>query len=337
MSVEKPISIQTVIQQFPVMLAALDKTGIIRIWNTACELETGYSAETIIGNPKALLLLFPERNYREEIIKIWNQHQDFSQSIDQIKINCADGKQKYISLTIRVRKNPIIADLNIWGVGQDISEEKQLREDLYNSDIKFKTISKATNDVIWDWDLVNETLWWGEGIQKVFGFPATEVKDTIDWWVELLHPDDKQRVYSKLDAFKNGDADFWSDEYRFKRKNGSYAIVEDKGIIIRNEDGRAIRMIGGMVDQTQKKIQEQDLVIRNKQLAEFAFYNSHKIRGPLVRLLSCVELININETADEDLKMLLSQIKISAKEVDNMVKETGKIIASNRVEEKAIF
>jgi len=337
MSEEKPISLQTVIQQFPVMLAALDKTGVIRIWNTACEIETGYTAETIIGNPEALLLLFPERNYRDEIIKIWNQHQDFSQLIDQIKINCADGKQKFISLTIRVRKNPIIADLNIWGVGQDITEEIKLREELCNSDIKFKTISKATNDVIWDWDLINETLWWGEGIQKVFGFNAIDVKGTIGWWVGQLHPDDQQRVYSRLDAFKKGDTDFWTDEYRFKRKNGSYAIVEDKGIIIRNGEGKAIRMVGGMVDQTQKKIQEQDLVIRNKQLSEFAFFNSHKIRGPLVRLLSCVELISINENADEDLKMLLSQIKISAKEVDNMVKEAGKIIDSNRFVEKAIY
>jgi len=330
------VTIQTIIKQFPVMLAALDDSGVIRIWNEACEIETGYIAEKIINNPQALVILFPERNYREEIIRMWNQQHEDSKSFDQIKITCADGNEKYISLTIRIRKNPIVADLHIWGIGQDITEEKKLREDLNNSEIKFKTISKATNDVIWDFDLVNQQLWWGEGIQKVFGFPLVEVEDTLEWWVENLHPDDRERVSLRFNNFIKGEADFWTDEYRFKRKNGTYAIVEDKGIIIRNGEGTGIRAIGGMVDQTQKRIHEQDLVIRNKQLAEFAFYNSHKIRGPLVRLLSCVELISIEDNIDEDLKMMLSQIKISAKEIDNMIKEAGKIIASNRVEEKTL-
>jgi PAS domain S-box-containing protein len=332
MSEEAPNSIAAVIQQFPVMLAALDNTGIIRVWNKACEMVTGYSDQTIVGNPQALLLLFPERNYREEIIKIWNQQQEFTDSKDQIKVKCANGEEKYISLTIRARNNPILSNLNIWGIGQDITEERQLKEELYNSEIKFKTISKTTNDVIWDRDLVNNKFWWGEGIHKTFGFLSIEVKDNLDWWVDLLHPEDKERVYSKLNEFTNGDEDFWSDEYRIKRKNGTYAIVEDKGIIIRNGEGKAIRMIGGMADQTDKKMHTQDLIIRNMQLADFAFYNSHKIRGPLVRLLSCVDLISIDENPSEDLKLLLYQIKISATEVDQMIKEAGKIIAANRIE-----
>jgi PAS domain S-box-containing protein len=328
----EPVKLEVIIKQFPVMLAALDKEGIVRVWNDACEKITGYSSDQVIGKPQALVMFFPERDYRESIIKLWNQTHDFSETHDQIKIRCANGTDKYISLTIRYRNNPIIENLNIWGIGQNITTEKNLKEDLANSELKFKTISKATNDVIWDWDLVNDQLWWGEGIQKVFGFSSVEIDNTIDWWVNLLHPEDKNRVFLKLNDFKNGTVDFWTDEYRFKRKNGTYAIVEDKGIIIRDGAGVPTRMIGGMVDQTDKKVQERDLVIRNKQLSEYAFYNSHKIRGPLVRLLSCVELIKMEDYNDENLKILLTQIKLSAEEVDKMIKEAGKLIASNRLE-----
>ena len=74
-----------------------------------------------------------------------------------------------------------------------------------------------------------------------------------EWWLERLHPSFTDQVNEKLKQHVDLGKEFWSDEYMFRKKDGSYAYVFDKGYIIKNENGRPIRFIGGMVDITHVK------------------------------------------------------------------------------------
>ncbi|MDB5771186.1 MAG: hypothetical protein JWM42_1560 [Burkholderia sp.] len=131
-------------------------------------------------------------------------------------------------------------------------------ERLRESEERFKIIAKATTDAIWDWDLISGTLWWNENIHVLFGFSSTEIEADIEWWINRIHPEDKERIFSGIQAAIDGDDENWSDEYRFQRNDGTHAHILDRGFIIRGSDGKAVRVVGAMVDLSEQKKAEEE-------------------------------------------------------------------------------
>ncbi|WP_347269746.1 PAS domain S-box protein [Rhizorhabdus histidinilytica] len=133
--------------------------------------------------------------------------------------------------------------------------DPELRESL----ARFHAIARATGDVVWDWDLATDSLWWNDNFQFLFGYAAREIEPTIESWTNRIHPDDHDRVIAKIHAAIDGGRRTWSDEYRFRRKNGSYAEIFDRGQVLRDPSGRGARMVGMMQDITGRKQTEDAL------------------------------------------------------------------------------
>ncbi len=128
----------------------------------------------------------------------------------------------------------------------------------------FQSVAAATNDTIWDWNLETDSFWWRDGFANLFGWAAMEVETTIQTWIRQIHPQDRSRVVDGIYAvIRDGGTD-WTDEYRFVRDNGSISHVLDRGQVIRDAEGKGIRMVGGMMDLTASK------------LAEEALFSSHR-------------------------------------------------------------
>ena len=144
---------------------------------------------------------------------------------------------------------------------------KHLREAaIRDSEERYRLINLATNDAVWDWDLTKNTLWWNDGVQRLFGYPADEVATDLGWWVDRVHPDDRARVHDSLHKAADTNAGRWQEDYRFRRRDGSYADVQDRGYVMRNESGATVRMIGMMQDiserrQAQREIDAQRLKV----------------------------------------------------------------------------
>ncbi|MGE0369416.1 MAG: PAS domain S-box protein, partial [Candidatus Dadabacteria bacterium] len=133
------------------------------------------------------------------------------------------------------------------------------REAHRESEERFRFLAKATTDAIWDWDLKTNSLWWNEGFETLFGFAPNEIESGIESWYNRIHPEDRERVTVGIhDAIDSGEEEWW-DEYRFFRKDGSSAYVLDRGYIIQDDDGKPVRMIGGMTDQSERKRSEDKL------------------------------------------------------------------------------
>ncbi|UHC18039.1 PAS domain S-box protein [Methylobacterium currus] len=123
---------------------------------------------------------------------------------------------------------------------------------------RYRRAAQATRDAIWDWDFSTDHVLWNEALEAAYGHPLAAVAPTGAWWIDHIHPDDRARIDASIHAVIDGAGTVWSDEYRFRRADGSYAHVFDRGSVIRDEAGRAVRMIGAMLDLTERRRAEAD-------------------------------------------------------------------------------
>jgi PAS domain S-box-containing protein len=146
-----------------------------------------------------------------------------------------------------------------FGTCTDITDLRQTEEALRVSEERFRTLAKATNDAVWDWDLGTNKVWWNEGVLTLFGYRLETNETAPDWWLERVHPDDHAAVEAFFFDVVRGTGLTWVDEYRFRCADGSYKDVYDRGYVLRNAEGRATRMIGAMLDITARKRAEEAL------------------------------------------------------------------------------
>ncbi|HEV8266247.1 MAG TPA: PAS domain S-box protein [Gemmatimonadales bacterium] len=145
------------------------------------------------------------------------------------------------------------------GVSTDVTTRKGAERALRESDARLRLVSRATNDAVWDWDLVTDAVWWGEGFRTLFGYTAEEIEPGIESWHNRLHPEDRDRVIDRIHSAINEGRTFWVDEYRFRRRDGTYADIYDRGYVIHSADHRPMRMVGSMMDVTDRKRAEAQL------------------------------------------------------------------------------
>ncbi|MBC7722025.1 MAG: PAS domain S-box protein [Pedobacter sp.] len=172
-----------------------------------------------------------------------------------------DGTLTIFSLTYKPALNEQGIIIGVFTTVKDITEEAQILSKIKESNQRYEYVTKATSDAIWDWDLTNDKVIWGEGFQTIFGHNLTEIKADISFKLNHFHPDDKDRVsQSFLKTVKAGQCN-WEEEYRFLKADKTYAHVITKGLIIYDENFCGIRMVGGTRDITNQKKEEQRLQI----------------------------------------------------------------------------
>ena len=136
-------------------------------------------------------------------------------------------------------------------------EAERLTADLRSVQQRDRMLERASNDAIWDWELNSGQLVWNEAVQVMFRYSAEQVTNRLEWWTERLHPDDRRRVLNGREMAVQTGGEFWADEFRFRRGDGTYASVIDRGYIMHDRQGLAMRMIGSMVDITSQKETEE--------------------------------------------------------------------------------
>jgi PAS domain S-box-containing protein len=123
---------------------------------------------------------------------------------------------------------------------------------------RFEAVSQASSDVIWDFDIVRDTLWASDGLKRVFGLDPEAMYRGLENWTARIHPQDIDDVMASFDDLLAGKRTDWNQVYRFQRGDGSYAIVRDAGTAIFDESGRPVRMLGSLIDITeQMRLEEQ--------------------------------------------------------------------------------
>ena len=147
---------------------------------------------------------------------------------------------------------------------QDISERKKSEELIQMSNERFELVTSATNDVIWDWDIKTNHLWWNSNYYSYFGYSESQASKDISSWQDYVHPDDKERVISGIRACFAEKRNSWRDEYRFIKADGTEAFILDYGNILYDKESEPYRMVGAMLDISSRKKQEEELQQSNE-------------------------------------------------------------------------
>jgi PAS domain S-box-containing protein len=220
-----------------------------------------------------------------------------------------------------------------------IIESKRAEEELSISNERYMLATKASNDAIWDRDLHTGLYFWGEGFYHLFGHnPGPKVR-TKKFWEMHVHPDDRSKLLKNIDRFiRRKDKGLWLEEYRFRKADGRYALISDKGFLVFGKDGRVIRMVGSMQDITEKREMEKRLLKRelNKQkiIAQAMVDAQEKERAEIGKelhdninqILSTTKLYL--ELAKNDHKERLSLISRSADNIHEAIHEIRNISRS---------
>lgn len=218
-------------------------------------------------------------------------------------------------------------------ITERVAAEGALRE----GEERYRLATRATQDAIWDWDLITDKLWWNEGIQKIFGYPADVVGPYINWWYERVHPEDRERVTSGLYSSIDKGEEFWSDEYRYLRADGSYAYVFDRGYLMHDDRGKPVRMVGAISDLTERKQAEEQIKKSLKEKEVLLKEIHHRVKNNLQIVSS---LLNLQSGYTSD-KKTLEMFRESENRVKSMAliherlyqsKDLGKINFANYIQ-----
>jgi PAS domain S-box-containing protein len=131
--------------------------------------------------------------------------------------------------------------------------------EIKESNERYDIVAKATSDTIWDWKIEEDSIIWNKGIYSIFGYQNEDVGSTSKWWFDRIHPEDSLKMSVKLYSFLEQKTEKWQDEYRFQCADGSYKYVFDRGFLVKDANGKPVRMIGAIQDVTKQKEEEQRL------------------------------------------------------------------------------
>ena len=136
---------------------------------------------------------------------------------------------------------------------------QKISKSLEETNQRYEFVNKATSDVIWDLDLQTNEMFHGDGFKTIFGYDSPANSNESQQWHKYIHPEDFDRIENNFKNFIDNNVNYWSDEYRYLKSDGAYAIILDKAYVIRDERGVAIRMVGAMQDITKIREEEEHL------------------------------------------------------------------------------
>ena len=316
----------------------VDNQWTVKYWNRAAERIIGIPAKDMIGKnlwkefPSALPLEFYSI-YHNKIIGDNPAHREeylgkMGSWFDVIMYHYGE------TISVSFKSNSLHSD-------EQHSDHPEQQLKILNELYRF--VAEVTNDCLWEWNIQQQEFFWIDGGHKrIFGYQIVDSFVPQSLWEAFLHPDDKGRVLKKLNEMLSmGREETWEVEYRFKKADGDYAWVNDRGRILYDEDNKVLRMIGASQDITARKLADIQLIRerqeRQKEITEavlIAHENERKEIGKelhdnLNQILGAANLyIDVAKTDDGNREMCLDKAsEYITKVIEEIRRVSKKLVA----------
>jgi PAS domain S-box-containing protein len=200
-----------------------------------------------------------EELLRLQIFDVWEPQQQEEIAVHLEKA-LADGSDRFTMRHLRKDGRRLDCDVTMQRLDgdrlfvftRDITEQRHAEEQRMETLQRLELVSEATSDGIWDVELATDTVWHNDAYLTAFGYAPEEEHLSRQWWEEHIHPRDRPQVLSSLDGVLQNHQERWSARYRFRRKDGTYAWVMARARVLRDEQGQAVRLVGSLMDLTEK-------------------------------------------------------------------------------------
>jgi PAS domain S-box-containing protein len=318
---------------------ALNKEWVITYWNKKAEDFNGILKDEAIGS--SIWDLFPDSIDTE----FYHNYHHAMKTGETVRF---ESKYETSGRWYEVIAYPSQEGLSIYL--RDITLRKKADQRLLEANERFEKVTEATNDAIWDWEIKAENLYWGGGYKKLFGYDLQKTNVNLEFYKKNIHPEDREAVILGLEKVLDSPEDKWTDEYRYRRFDGTYASVIDRGVIIRDSIGNPTRMVGAMTDvseriQSQKELKELNESLKkyslelersNEELEQFAFVTSHDMQEPLRMISSFMDQLKskYGDQLDEKALQYIHFATDGAKRMKQIILDLLQYSRANRPDEE---
>ncbi|WP_316821246.1 PAS domain S-box protein [Pedobacter gandavensis] len=296
------------------LIAIVDTNGLYKYVSPAVTAILGFDPELMLGKH---IFEFIHPDDQEETRRQFNQIKKHKQvPIPLFRFKNNQGAYRWME-TIMTNMLEDSAVLGMVCNSRDITEDIENKRKVSESISRYNIVSKATSDVIWDWDMASGHIIWNNGIKEVFGYSNTN--NCRSWLLDRIHPDDLNMVLAEFDLLSTNKKVRLKLEYRFRCADGTYKTVLDRSFIVFDALAKPIRMIGSMQDITERINHIKAIESQNSQLREIAWIQAHEIRAPLARIMGLVSLLEVY-SSDEVLSDYIRHLKSSSDELDKAIR-----------------
>ncbi len=280
---------QTLLRSFveaaPGVVYAKDRQGRMLIGNRGTTELIGLPPEIYVGRTDAELLGDPAQ---AAIVMATDERVMASGQTEQLEeeVSFPDGRRAHWLSTKSPLRDADGVVVGLVGTSLDITDRKAAEARHLEAEERYRLAAHATNDAIWDWRISDGQVIWNEALTTLFGHALRET--SAQWWLDHIHPDDRARVDRDIHAVIEGGGTAWNSEYRFRRADGSFASVLDRGTVLRGGVGEPLRMIGAMLDLTVRQAAEAALAQSEERLrfateaGDMGFWDVDLVRDALI-------------------------------------------------------
>ncbi len=166
-------------------------------------------------------------------------------------------------LTLEMSGSLLAADgqpIGLLGVARDVTERKRLERELAESESRYKLAAQAANDGLFDWDMVRGRVYYSPRWKSLLGYDDKSIGDAPDEWVQRIHEEDRPDFLVELDAHVSGRTEQFEFEHRVCHRDGQYRWMLSRGVAVRDDGGKVVRLVGSQTDVTDRKEAEARLI-----------------------------------------------------------------------------
>lgn len=208
---------------------------------------------------------------------------------------------------------------SLLGIAEDVTKQKQAERQLRASEERHRLVVAATRDPIWEIDITTGAVWWNDAYDRLFGIHPEETTESWDWWTSRIRESERQSVSESLrNTLADSKAEHWAADYHFRGRSGDELFIQDRAIISRDRNGKALRIVGTMRDQTRtvREMQERQRLLAEVQEAQrleslgvLAGGIAHDFNNLLTVMLCNISLLQMKADQDSEESEILGEIE----------------------------